>query len=433
MNNSKQLLKAAIITVLIALLLIPTWFIGNLVTERKQRKQEITKEVSANWATAQTISSPYLQVFYNKNSSSGAPSAITAKGYVYPKVNNSIATAQTNSLKRSIFKIPVYTSNITSEGIFSKEDLEQFKNTYGAITYANSYLAINITDAKGIMDSATITINGKSYALNIMPINGITNVKTLAVPLSLLTETTTADIAYKINFGIRGTEKINFLPLAANNSLTLNSNWKSPSFEGLAANDKPAVANGFKATWKINGNSLSIPKISDTWVDASMHIFGVNFINVVDSYTQTQRCIKYALLFIGLTFSLFFFIELLKHTQIHPIQYALVGLALVIFYTLLLSISEYIDFGWAYAIAATATILLVGYYATNVMHSAKNGLLITIVLTLLYAFMYAIIQLEENSLLVGSIGLFATLATIMHLSKKIKWDALPNLIPNTKN
>lgn len=432
MTNTKQLLKAAIIVVLIALLLIPTVFISNLVKERKLRKEAIAKEVAASWATQQTISTPYLQVFYNKKSMSGAASTITSNGYIMSNSNKAIGNLKTEYLKRSIYTIPVYNSAIKMDGVFSNQDIEAFKTTYGEINWTNSFLGINISDTKGIADSAIVTINGKSYNLNVTKISGVGNVKTLAVPMQLVADAGNGDIAYKIEVVIKGTERWSFIPLAANNSIELTSNWKDPSFEGQSTMSKEILASGFTAKWKINGNSLSIPKISENWVGTNGLHFGVNLINVVDSYTKTMRCTKYALLFIGLTFALFYFFEQLKNTQIHPVQYVLVGLALVIFFTLLLSISEYIHFDIAYLIASLATIVLIAFYAKSVMKSSKNGLLIGGVLVCLYGFMYMIIQLEETSLLVGSIGLFITLAIVMQLSKKVKWNALPNLIPNNK-
>jgi inner membrane protein len=418
-NTNKQLLKATVIIILIALLMIPTWYISQLVMERKQRKQEITREVSASWANAQTISAPFLQVYYTKSNGG------TSKGYIMPTKNNIQSNIKTQNLYRSIFPIPVYESTINMDGVFSKIDIENFKTTYGNITTNNSYLAINITDTKGIGDSASITINNKKYNLTVNNLNPTDGAKSIVLPLSLLENAINADIAYTIQLTVKGTEKFSFIPLATNNNVTIQSGWKDPSFEGkIFTTNKTITKTGFSANWNINGSSLNVPHISEQWVNTSEITTGVNFINSVDSYTKTLRCTKYALLFIALTFAFFYFIEILKNTQIHPIQYILVGLGLVIFYTLLLSISEYIAFDYAYIIASIATILLITYYACSVMQSNKNGLLIGIVLLVLYIFMYVIIQLEETSLLVGSIGLFVALAIIMQVSKKINWNKL---------
>jgi inner membrane protein len=431
-NTNKQVFKAVIIIILIALLLIPTLFITQLVQERKIRKMEITKEVNSSWASPQIISTPYVQVNYSITNASGSVSTNSHPGFIFPGKSIINGVIHPKALYRSIYKIPVYEAVLKMEGSFLKTDADQFKSVHGEINLTNSYLGLNISDAKGIVDSATITIDGKTQALSITSPSALHNFKTMAIPLALLENFGTKDMNYAISLTLKGTEKISFIPLAATNSIMVSSTWKDPSFEGkIAANDKTISDKGFTANWKINGNSLSVPRFSAHWIDTGEIITGVNLINNIDSYAKTLRSTKYALLFITLTFALFYFIELLRNTQIHPVQYVLVGLALVLFYTLLLSISEFLSFDISYCIAATATILLISAYAKAVMHSVKNGLLIGAVLLGLYSFMYIIIQLEETALLVGSIGLFILLSIVMQVSRKINWNAIR--FSNTNN
>ena len=158
--------------------------------------------------------------------------------------------------------------------------------------------------------------------------------------------------------------------------------------------------------------------------------FGVNLIIPVDHYQKSTRSVKYAIMIIVLTFMAFFFVEVYNKSRIHPMQYLLVGLALIIFYTLLLSISEHFGFNTAYFIAATATILLVTAYSHSIFKKLLLTLIAGLILILLYGFIFVILQLQDYALLMGSIGLFLVMAVIMFFSRKISWY---NYNENKKN
>ncbi len=204
----------------------------------------------------------------------------------------------------------------------------------------------------------------------------------------------------------------------------LKSNWTNPAFTGNFLPSQPAVINekGFTAEWNILHFTRDIPQL---WKEGKPNIeanaFGVQLLQGVDGYAKTMRAVKYALLFIALTFCLYFFIELLKKKLIHPLQYVLVGLALCIFYTLLLSFSEYIQFGWAYLIASAATIGLITSYTQSIFRNWAITAAFFVFLSALYGFIYILIQLQDGALLFGSIGLFILLAVVMFYSKKIDW------------
>ena len=136
---------------------------------------------------------------------------------------------------------------------------------------------------------------------------------------------------------------------------------------------------------------------------------------------KTLRTIKYALLCILLTFVAFFLIETANKKSAHPFQYGLIGLALILFYTLLLSISEYTGFNTAYLIASVATIGLIAWFVKSILDSGKATTLLSVVLVLIYSYVFSLLQLQDYSLLLGSIGLFLTLAVVMKFSKKMQW------------
>jgi len=216
---------------------------------------------------------------------------------------------------------------------------------------------------------------------------------------------------------------LHFVPLSGNSHYALESGWPNPSFDGsnLPA-ERNVTKDGFTAAWNFNKANLPFGTVlNDFKFDQSALAFGITMIEPADQYAKTNRSIKYAILIIGLTFSLFFIIELMQHKPIHPVQYVLIGLALVIFYSLLLAISEFVRFDYAYLIASLGTILLIGLYAKAHFNSWKSSGIFSVVLTLLYGFIFVLIRLEDTALLVGSIGLFIILALTMYASKKVNW------------
>jgi inner membrane protein len=178
----------------------------------------------------------------------------------------------------------------------------------------------------------------------------------------------------------------------------------------------------FTAKWTVLNYNRDIP---DSWVgdiaELSPTKFGVELVTGTDEYQQNERAVKYALLFVVLTFVVFFFVEVLTFKRIHPIQYLLVAAALMIFYTLLLSISEIIGFGWAYLVSAAATVGLIAFYTANIFKNARETMLLAGILAGLYAYLYFILQMENYTLLVGSVGLFVILSIVMIVSRKVSW------------
>jgi len=234
---------------------------------------------------------------------------------------------------------------------------------------------------------------------------------------------------YLINIKIKGSEMLHFVPLSGNSHYSLESSWPNPSFDGNNLPSERSVSKkGFTAVWSFNKANLPFGTVlNDFKFDQSALAFGITMIQPADQYAKTNRSIKYAILIIGLTFSLFFIIELMQRRPIHPVQYVLIGLGLVIFYSLLLGISEFVEFDFAYLIASIATIVLIGLYAKAHFKSWRASGIFTGVLTLLYGFIFILIRLEDTALLVGSIGLFIILALTMYASKKVNWYGNPEV------
>ncbi|MGB3469047.1 MAG: cell envelope integrity protein CreD, partial [Cyclobacteriaceae bacterium] len=230
-------------------------------------------------------------------------------------------------------------------------------------------------------------------------------------------------IAYSYQVNLNGSKNLSFLPLAGETKVKLTSTWDAPSFTGeFVPHNRKITNEGFSAEWGILSLNTSFPQQWNTeQYSLKESEFGVSLFQPVNLYQKTTRSAKYAILIIFLTFLTFFIIENLGKLQLHPIQYGMVGLGLIIFYTLLLSLSEYILFQWAYLISAAMIVLIIGGYSITVFNSIKRGGLVGAFTALLYLFIYIIIQSEDYSLLIGSFGLYIVLAAAMYFSRKINW------------
>lgn len=411
-QSNKTLIKGIITGVLILVLLIPTIFISELVTERQDRKDKIINEASNSWAGNQILSGPYLYIPY-KNAAQHItllPDNTDVKGDITPE-----------DRQRSIYKVLLYKSVITGKGNFSFKLPKEADAA--SLQLSDAKLCFGISDFKGIEDRIVITFNNTDYELSPGLPTADVDSNGLSAPV-ILTETDLLDnIAFTYNIKIKGSGRLHFIPAAGNSSFALQSAWSSPSFDGSTIpNDHQVSDSGFTAKWVFNKANLPFPTVLHNGNTIKSKVdFGVSILQPVDDYAKTTRCIKYAIMFIGLTFALFFIVEIMQKKPVHPVQYVLVGLALVIFYSLLLSISEFIHFDLAYFIAAVATVLLISLYAKSHFKKWKTAGLFASVLGSLYAFNYVLISLEDTALLAGSVALFIVLAIVMYASRKINW------------
>lgn len=419
---NRVLIKGMIIGFLILVMLIPLVAVDNLVTERAQRQQEVVHEVSSKWAEPQTIAGPILIVPYHEYSTQSDGKVIQSRktAYFLPdqlKINGKLMPEIRH---RSLYEVTLYRSDITLSGSFDKLNLAALQIAPENVLWNEVHLAVGLDDARGLEDEVSLEWNDSQLKLEAgVPANDVLS-SGLNVAVACGSE---QSHAFNIHIKLKGSEYINFTPVGKTTSMTLQSSWKDPAFDGKYLPDSSVInEKGFNAQWKIVQASRPYPQ---SWTNTTQKIaesaFGVRLIQPTDSYAKTERSVKYAMLFIGLTFAVFFFIEILQKKQIHPLQYFLVGIALIVFYTLLLSFSEYIGFNKAYVIAAGATIALIGLYVWNMFKKGKIALGFTFALTALYAYIFFLIQLQDYALLFGSIGLFIVVALAMYSSRKVDW------------
>lgn len=421
--SNSILFKGLITGGLILLMLIPTLFINNLVIERKERQQEIIEEVSGKWADSQLLSGPFLYVPYNDTVQdlSGKPTASKSRLIIIPSQLSVQEKVIPELRPRSIYKVMLYKSTGNFSGNFKTDFPEDIRKEN--LDYANAKICFSISDFKGIEEEIVMNVNGSNFKLKPgLPVNdfGSTGV---SAPITLNKQLLENGFDFSTTIKIKGSSQLHFLPLASNAKFKMESPWASPSFDGNVLPGSHTIKDtNFVAEWGFNQANLPFAQVVKSGqVNTKNLSFGVTLLQPVDHYAKTLRSVKYAILFIGLTFAMFFIIELMQSRPFHPIQYLLVGFALVVFYTLLLSISEYLQFTYAYLIAAIATVLLISFYAYTHFKSGKTFGIFLLFLSLLYSFIYILITLEDTALLVGSIGLFIVLAIVMFAGRKINW------------
>jgi inner membrane protein len=421
--QNRILIKGSITAFLILAMLIPASYISKLVDEREERHIQVVKEVSDKWASAQIITTPYLCIPYLKHivNDLGKTVLLRSEMFIPAKSLEVNATMQPEIRKRSIYEVLLYRSTVNIKGSVIIDSGSGINSA--DLLLNEAIFCTGISDLQGIEEKVTASVGNKNFDMQPgLPAHSL-NASGISVPVHITSSELGQTIPFSLSMKVKGSEKLHFLPLSEESSISINSPWPNPSFDGNILPDQRDISEtGFSAKWRFNkANMPLINKLGKANESEEKLAFGVSMIQPSDQYAKTNRSVKYAILFIGLSFAMFFITELVQSRKVHPVQYVLIGLALVIFYTLLLSIVEFTVFNIAYGIASVATIGMVGLYAIQLFKSTAIGSLLGCFLGMLYGYIYILIQLEDTALLAGSIGLFVLLGVAMHFSRKVKW------------
>lgn len=420
-QKSKLFFKALLIGILILLLLIPSFFVQELIREREQRQKEAYEEVSSKWAGTQTITGPVLVLPYTEALAnvSGPPTILRKQAYILPDKLSITGQMKPEERHRGIYQVMLYSSTLNISGQFNEIPLKQLRIDPSNILWNEAYVCINLQDPRGLKEEMQLKWNDSLITLNPSTINNAVMKDAFIAPVNASAE---GAISFSSQLQFNGSRELLFTPVGKETTVKLTSAWTEPSFTGGQLPEYQIGKDGFSATWKSLSHTRSYPQ---AWKETSYNLtaasFGSGLFIPVNGYQKTMRSVKHAILCIVLTFAAFFIIEMVNKKSVHPIQYALVGAALILFYTLLLSFSEYIGFNFAYILATVATVGLIGWFIKGVLSSGKLSWLLSLLLVLLYGYIFTILQLQDYSLLLGSIGLFITLGVIMHFSRKIQW------------
>ncbi len=445
--GNKITLKLLLIFFLVLFLMIPKFLILDLVDERQRLSEQVKDEVAKGWANEQIITSPALVIPYyylTKNDAGKTVTSSKSNFIIYPENIEAIGNLDTQSKYRSLYKVLLYESQLSFKGKFEIPDIKVAGLQDATLLYSEAYIAIGISDLKGIQSTVDLTWNGQKNKVSpgIKDINfryiNITNnayiqpeysdagsyyaVKT---GMSTLVNIEDSNKIYNFSFDIdiKGSRALLFSPMAKNTSVHIKSPFPDPSFIGDFLPLHTTNDSGFDAKWSVLEYNKSLPAYqkSNNMVDIGTNLFGIKIAEAVDNYAKTHRAGKYMILFVILTFLVVFLTEIVERINIHIFQYTLIGLALAIFFTLLLSISEFWGFDLAYSGAAVATIALIFLYSLGMFKNKKSSVLLLGLMVALFLYIYVIIQLEKTALLTGSIGLFVIIALTMYVTRKIKW------------
>ncbi len=413
-------LKLFLIGILILLLLIPTSMINSLIWERQVTSESVIREISSNWGSKQIINGPVLAIPYRliKNERE-------EKGYVYflPDELNITGNIIPQERKIGIYKMIVYTSVLDVIGTFRQVNISEWNIPESNMVYEDARLITGLSDLRGIKESISLSWNSTEQEFE----PGVGNITLFDAGIGAKVPVLPDQNTYAFSFQIKlnGSEGLQIMPLGKTTSANLSSSWKDPAFGGAFLPESHVInENGFEANWKVLHFNRNFPQqwlSSEKYALSESSAFGVDLLLPLQHYQKSHRSAKYAILIISLTFLLFFFIEIMNHKRIHPLQYILVGIALTIFYSLLISLSEHLGFNQAYLLSAVATISLISVYMHGIFQTFRLSILTAGIMTLLYGYIFIILQLQDYALLAGSIGLFVAIAVVMVFSRKINW------------
>ena len=418
-------LKLLTITILMLLLLIPAFMIKSIIQERESLNIAATNEVSSKWADAQQINGPILTIpliyeFEEENKKT----TTTKYWHLLPENLNIDGNVLPEKLKRGIYEVVVYKSTLSVSGDFNinhKPNPQNLKE----IQYDQAFLAIGISDLRGIQNQINLNWNGEN--LNVQPGSKLTDIiySGITIDTPNLREQLNQNIIFDFTVNLQGSKNLSFIPVGNTTSVKLKSTWPSPSFNGnFLPDDREVSEDGFSAYWSVLQLNRNYPQ---TWIGSGNRqqmqesAFGVDLIKPIDDYQKSYRSAKYAVMTIALTFLIFFLVEILNKRKIHPFQYALVGLALCLFYILLVSISEHSNFNVAYGISAVGTIVMISLYSFSVFKKLNLSLILIATLFGIYGFLFVTLQLADYALLMGSVGLSLILGLTMYFTRNINW------------
>ena len=413
--------KAAVLTGVALLLLIPLALLASLVTERTALRDAAVQSVARGWGDRQWVGGPLLAIPVTIETDP----ARTCDWYVLPEQLDISVELQVQETRRrlGLYDVPVYIARVRAKGEFDlPSEITRLTRdgTSLHIHFEQARLLLPVQDPRGLRDLTS----GTQEVLNFEPSAGFP-IPVLAAPLNI---PAAGPHTFDLSFDLAGTQSLEFLPLARDVRVQARGNWPDPGFtDGFLPSERRIDAHGFTASWQVLDLNRTY---GDRWFQGSTSKetllasgFGIELVQPVDIYQRSTRAVKYGGLFIALSFLTLFLVENLQRRPVHPIQYGLMGLALSVFYLLLLALAEHVGFLLAYVLATAALCILMNVYLAGGFRSARAGLVSGGIFAATYGLLYLLVSSENYALLVGSLALFTLLATTMFLTRKFDWYA----------
>lgn len=431
--------KFAVIGFLTLLFLIALAMLSNLVSERQRYNQSVIEGIGKDYVNPQTIVTPFIMVpmTVSQACQNDIQKICLFDKNIIVSPRNSVWDHQVKvsdqDFKRGIYKAITYVDQIAIKGKFSLPKQLITPENNQVIHWEKATIRLSVSDLRGLISQPILSLNGQKIAFNFPSDGSVNPLGITYTEAPILLNPQTQDFDFNLDFGINGMSSLDVIPVGNDMTMTMNANWAHPSFYGTSLPQKTFQPDRFSATWQntyvanLNTERLNaclgnnVGGGCDLLNKAENSAYAVKFINAVDMYTMSDRTIKYGLLFLMITFGAFFLFEVLKSLRIHPMQYTLVAAALGVFYLLLLSFSEHADFAMAYLGSSTACVLLISFYVYYVLKGLGRTLLLTTILSAMYASMYVILQSEDLTLILGSVLVFILIAVMMFLTRKVDW------------
>jgi inner membrane protein len=461
-------LKLIVVSGLALLMTIPALFVNSLIEDRSQRAKDVTNEISGLVGGQQTFLGPTLIVPYTIPAQVTGTTAEHGIYVVFPAQAETTVKTRTEERRRSLFKVPVFQADLNFDAAFDLAGVPSAAPLGAVLDWTRAEIVVGLSDPRGALTDGSLTVNGKTEtfipAQNIDSITLESN-SSQHLPLTLfgvkagdtalqerpshVTGVPPGSIIeplprahpnaqFRATAALRfsGAQRIAVLAYGKTTHLTVEGDWPNPSFDGGFLPVKRTISKqGFSGEWSVpfiargvraegTGNSLN-----GLYATA----LGVSFVELANPYQSVNRSLKYVLLFLGLLFLSYFIFEVTTGKRVHPAQYALVGVAQIIFYLLLLSLAERIGFDLGFLVAGTATVILLSANAGWIFASRREGYRALVCFSLLYALIYLLLRLEDNALLVGAVASFLAVAAAMYFTRKIDWySSLPSAAQQTQ-
>lgn len=386
-------IKIVLMGAICCVLMIGALVVWLMAYDRQSTNTNVSEEITAQWGDRISLSGPFISV--EPDTDSLRPAGLN------PAKLDIQANVETMTLHRSIYEAEVFTAAIAVRGHFKHSDLKD-------LTSDSIRIYIDL-DPQNITETGKLKVGDREYDWQ-------RSDASLYTYINISDAKEDADIPFNTSIKARGSGGIYFMPLADNTTISITGNAPNPSFSGETLPTERTVGkDGFTARWEISDSNLSE---TDYRVLESV---GAKFLIGVDRYQKVCRAIKYAFIIIVLTFFSVFFTEITMRHPIPMFNYFLIGVALILFYSLLLGLSEHLSFGLSYLIAAIMTVVLITCYMWKMLNSKGVGLAICSVLSIIYGFCYVMLCISTYALLFGSLMLFVALAATMYGSLKIQY------------
>jgi inner membrane protein len=431
--------KFLVVCALAVLMAIPALLVFALLMERTNRAEGVAREIGDQMGGEQVFLGPVIQIPYviptrTSTDEKGNRVVLAQESgnlIVFPQAGKANAATKSDVRSRSIFRVPVYTADLTFDAAFDLKDV-QAARPGAVLMWDKAQLVTGATDSRGARKDIVAQIDNRSVILapSGPGVTGLspdgTDFDLFAAPLALTDKTTPLNIKVAMTFS--GTRKLGILAYGKSSEASITGDWKYPSFGGgflpvTRQTDDSAHKGGFNAQWSVPFIARGLPAVIDQnqMMTLGKSELSVTFVEPTNPYQSVGRSLKYALLFVGLVFLTYFLFESTSKKELHPAQYILVGLAQITFYLLLLSFAERIGFDAAFVVAAGATVTLIAGYAGLIFHSRWRFMAAFAVFSALYALIYVLMRMEDYALLVGACSAFLVIAAVMVLTRNINW------------